>query len=132
MKTRTILIAAVAVILIFIAGISGTFIIITAQYNKGVKELTIQNVDASRLPDGMYSGAYRLLPVSASVRVKVANGKISSIDLRSHTHGKDHSGEKIIDKILEKQSLQVDAIAGSTGSSKVILKAVEKALMASK
>ncbi len=36
--------------------------------------------------------------------------------------------EKIPDKVLEEQSLQVDIVSGATFSSKVILKAVEDAL----
>jgi uncharacterized protein with FMN-binding domain len=132
MKLKSILIIILAVVLVIIVGLTITVITIATRYEKGIKALSIQNVDVSTLNDGTYQGKYSLLPVMASVKVTVAKGKIASIDLLSHFHGKGYSGEKIIGRIIEKQSLQVDAVAGSTGSSKVILKAVEKALLSHK
>ena len=132
MKIRRIVISVIAVILILIAGATAAFMIIASRYEKGMKELTINAVDASRLADGVYTGSFYLLPNTSKVRVTIAGGRISSIDLLSHLHGKGHSGEKIIDRIIDKQSLQVDVISGATGSSKVILKAVGKAFISGK
>jgi len=60
--------------------------------------------------------------------VTVAGGKITAIDIQRHDHGRGAAAEKITDRIIAEQSLQVDTISGATYSSKVILKAIEKAL----
>ena len=45
-----------------------------------------------------------------------------------HDNGLGSSAESIVNDIIEKQSLDIDAIAGATVSSKCILKAVENAI----
>jgi uncharacterized protein with FMN-binding domain len=44
-------------------------------------------------------------------------------------NGKGKPAEVIPQKVMDAQSLQVDTISGVTSSSKVILKAIEKALV---
>lgn len=98
------------------------------RYKKKVKNTSIGNVDFTQIPDGKYEGYYNAYLVDARVKVNMENGRLLNIELLEHKHGKGYSGEKIIDKIVQKQSLQVDAISGATGSSKAILKAVETAV----
>ena len=77
---------------------------------------------------GEYFGECSLPLKSARVRVVVVNqGRLSSIELLRHTHGPGKSGEGVIDSVLQKQSLDVDAITGATKSSLVVLKAIENA-----
>ena len=54
--------------------------------------------------------------------------RISSIELVKHIHSRGSQAEAIIDKVIEAQSLDVDAISGSTYISMVILRAIEDAL----
>jgi uncharacterized protein with FMN-binding domain len=87
------------------------------------------NLDS--IADGIYRGNYDLssTPVKATVDVTVQDHRIIKIDILEHfcsPIGK--KGEKIIDSIIEHQSLDVDVISGATSSSKTLLKAVEKAL----
>jgi uncharacterized protein with FMN-binding domain len=87
--------------------------------------------DLSDKADGIYRGAYDLpgAPVDVTLDVHLENAKITGIDIVRHfcsPIGK--KAEKITERIIEKQSLQVDTITGATGSSKAILKAVEDAL----
>jgi len=82
-------------------------------------------------PDGLYRGDYDLkgTPVKVTLDVVVQNENITAINIIKHfcsPIGK--KAEKITEKIIEQQSLNVDAISGATGSSKAILKAVENAL----
>ncbi|MBU1219647.1 FMN-binding protein [Myxococcota bacterium] len=63
-----------------------------------------------------------------NLEVDVSGGKISSIKILSHETGMKKS-EKIIPRIIEKQSLDVDSISGATASSKMILQTVEKAII---
>jgi len=81
------------------------------------------------LKDGEYLGNYEIFPVKVSVKTWVKNGEITQIDLLEHFNGKGAPAEKIVDDIIEKQSLQVDAVSGATVSSVAIKKAVEDSLL---
>jgi uncharacterized protein with FMN-binding domain len=81
--------------------------------------------------DGTYRGEYDLpkAPVKVTLDVRIQGTKITGIDIVKHICSPiGKKAEKIRDRIIEKQSLDVDAVTGATGSSKAILKAVEDAL----
>ncbi|MGI6576314.1 MAG: FMN-binding protein [bacterium] len=92
-------------------------------------DLTIANVDCSQLSDGVYTGSYKVFPVAAEVEVTVANHTIVAIELVEHNHGRGKAAEIIPSQVVAAQSLEVDAVSGATYSSKVILKAIENALI---
>lgn len=108
--------------------------ILTSFLTTGCKELerindiTIGEVNLSLLPDGSYEWQEDYTLVTARVLVTIKSGRIVDIQLREHKHGPKHGAEVIIPRILAAQSLAVDVVTGATGSSKVILKAVENAL----
>jgi uncharacterized protein with FMN-binding domain len=102
------------------------------RYEMKIKNTGIENIDFSTMTDGIYEGYYDVYLVSAKVIVKVKNGKVIDIDLLEHKHGEGYSAEQIVDTVLAKQTLGVDAISGATGSSKTILKAIEIALKSEK
>jgi uncharacterized protein with FMN-binding domain len=90
-----------------------------------------QMPDLSTKTDGTYRGAYALskTPVKVTLDVDIENAKITGIEIVKHRCSPiGKKAEKITDTILEKQSLDVDAVTGATGSSKAIIKAVEAAL----
>ncbi len=89
---------------------------------------TITDVDLAKLEDGVYMGSYKAFPVSAEVRVTIEGQRITGIELLEHNNGKGAPAEVIPDRVVEAQSLDVDAVSGATYSSKVILKAIENAL----
>ena len=93
-----------------------------------IEQLTIDDVDIASVRDGTYTGTVRVLPVTAKVRVDVKDGAITGIDLVRHFHGPDHGAEEILARVIAAQSLAVDAVSGSTYSSRVVLKAIESAL----
>ena len=93
-----------------------------------LKKVKINEVPISQVADGKYVGEAQIKPVSAKVNVQVENGKITNIEIKDHMTGLGKNGEKIIDQIINKQSLDVDAISGATQSSVTITKAVENAL----
>lgn len=106
-----------------------------AGMEKNLKQLSglqLVDIDLSKVPDGSYSGSYKVFPVSAEVKVTVENHKVTEIDLVKHGNGQGSAAEVIPDKVIEAQSLQVDIISGATYSSKVILKAIENALSGAK
>jgi uncharacterized protein with FMN-binding domain len=86
------------------------------------------NIDLNTVEDGVYDGAFAVTPISVEVKVTVANHKITKIDITKHDNGQGAAAESIIDKVIEKQSLDVDAVTGATYSSVCIKKAIEDAL----
>lgn len=84
--------------------------------------------DASAVADGSYEGSAFLLPVSVRVKVTVAGGRIASIELLRHFNGQGKPAEAMLGRVLEAQSLSVDAVSGATHSSLVILEALRDAL----
>jgi uncharacterized protein with FMN-binding domain len=81
--------------------------------------------------DGVYRGSYDLsgTPVKVVLDVTVQNQNITAISIVRHVCSPiGKKAERITERIIENQSLKVDAISGATGSSMAILKAVENAM----
>lgn len=123
MGKRIIIIVIVIMLLIVIVKIGAG--ILTKSTLKKVK---INEVDIAQVADGEYEGNAQIKPVSAKVNVRVEQGKIADIEIKDHMTGLGKNGEKVVDQIINKQSLDVDAISGATQSSVTITKAVEDAL----
>ena len=101
--------------------------------------VVVENVDFHRLKDGVYSGEYvgaRGHLRDAKVQVTVQGGQLEKIDVTggalAQKQGQEIRGgqslQSLFDRVIEKQSLQVDAISGATITCKTHLKAVENAL----
>lgn len=97
-------------------------------YTEKVARIEIADVDFASVGDGTYVGSEDTGLVAADVRVTVEGGVVTAIDLLRHENGRGEKAESVVDSVLAAQSLQVDAVSGATGSSKVILKAIERAL----
>lgn len=91
-------------------------------------DLEISNVDITTIRDGAYAGSANHGVVKATVSVEISNGKIQNIMILAHEHLLGKPAEKIVDNIIEQQSLEVDAITSATYSSDTIRKAIENAL----
>jgi len=113
---------------ILIACIAAVVLAGGCSFVQKIEQLTIDDVDIASVRNGEYTGSVRILPVTAAVRVTVKDGAITGIDLVRHFHGPDHGAEQILGRVMSAQSLAVDAVAGATYSSKVVLKAIEQAL----
>ena len=101
---------------------------ILQRYRASVEALRIQDVDLSKVPDGVYVGSQDAVLVAAEVRVTVADGAIRRIEILRHENGRGKPAEGVLDRVMAAQSLRVDAVSGATSSSKVLLKALENAL----
>lgn len=128
MKKKRVALIIISAVIIAVVCIGVKLCLDLQAYKQQVDEITITDVDLSKIVDGTYNGSYETLMVSAEVNVTVENGKITRIDLVKHDHGKGASAEIVTDKVKEAQSLDVDIVSGATSSSKVILKAIENAL----
>lgn len=89
----------------------------------------IENVDLSAISDGEYLGEYSAFPISVEVKVAVINNQMAKITILEHRNGQGKPAESIVDTVVQSQSLNVDSVSGATYSSKVILKAIEDALI---
>lgn len=126
-KKRTGLWIFLTIIFSLVVIIAGVKIFLGDSLQK-LAETKISNVDFSQVKDGVYPGSYKSFPVEAAVEVTISNHKITKIDLTKHFNGQGGAAEVLPDKVVESQSLEIDAISGATYSSKVILKSIENAL----
>jgi len=129
-KKKKICILIIVVLLLF----SGLLIYLfymsrVNNYQKTVKDMTFTSIDIGEIPNGTYIGECDVNFIYAKVEVTVLDGTITKIDLIEHKNERGTPAEKITDYIIREQQLDVDAISGATNSSKVIVKAVEKALL---
>lgn len=87
-------------------------------------------LDVSKISDGVYNGAGEGFMGDIAVKVTVAGGKITAIEVVSHGETPDFfvNAVKLLDTMKDEQSIYVDAIAGATYSSHGLLEAVEAAL----
>ena len=92
------------------------------------ENLEISNVDLVTINDGVYVGSADNGLVTATVLVEISNGVIQNISILEHINLLGKPAEKIVDNIIEQQSLDVDAITSATYSSNIIRKAIENAL----
>lgn len=99
-----------------------------SDYKQAVKETTFEEINISDIPDGVYIGEYDVNFIYARVEVTVQNGEITNINILEHRHERGKAAETVIEKIIEEQKIDVDAVSGATNSSTVIKKAVENAL----
>lgn len=95
------------------------------------RNIPLNEVDFSRLKDGTYIGEYEggmYKWRENQVRVTVSSGKVTKIELLESKLKVTPELNKLYDRVIQNQSLQVDAITGATLDSKAFLKAVENAL----
>ena len=86
-------------------------------------------VDIQSLPDGVYKGSYANSRWSNAVEVAVSGGRIEGIKVLDDVAFKlDEPREQLIERVLEEQAVDVDAVTGATATSKAYLLAIEDAL----
>ncbi len=123
------IISVIILLLLLIGLICGAvYLKKVADYKRAVGETTIGEIDIADVSDGIYIGEYDVNFIYAKVEVTVEDGEIVSINILEHRHERGKAAEKVIEKIIEEQKIDVDAVSGATNSSTVIKKAVENAL----
>jgi uncharacterized protein with FMN-binding domain len=80
------------------------------------------------MANGLYSGKYVGDMVTAELELMVDSGKIIEVRIIEHETLFGKKAEVLADRIVEKQTIELDAVSGATASSYVILKAAENAL----
>jgi uncharacterized protein with FMN-binding domain len=96
-----------------------------------LREIKASMPDMEGKNDGVYRGSYDLsgTPVKVTLDVTVQNQNITVINIIKHICSPiGKKAEKIVGRIIEQQSLDVDVVSGATGSSLAIMKAIENAM----
>jgi uncharacterized protein with FMN-binding domain len=123
MKKNRLLIISVFMLTAFIAACSTE------------DKVAIRNVDLSKIPDGSYKGFYKFAPNDRSfynVTTTIKNHKIVNIDLQFDQRIKSRfttMAKAVFNRIIEKQTPNVDVVTGATKTSKEYMKAVENSLL---
>ncbi|MCI9079950.1 MAG: FMN-binding protein [Lachnospiraceae bacterium] len=123
-------VTSLIVLFLFLVGLIWVTVYLkrVASYKQNIKGTVFEEIDFANVSDGIYTGEYDVGFIYAKVEVSVENGKIVSINILEHKHERGKAAETVIEKIIEEQKINVDAISGATNSSTVIKKAVENAL----
>jgi uncharacterized protein with FMN-binding domain len=95
------------------------------------EKVAVIDVDVGSLLDGSYEGECIMDLATAKVRVEISGGAITRIEVLKHKHGPlpRWDGSAVAERVRKAQSLEVDMVSGATGSSQVVRKAVEQALL---
>jgi uncharacterized protein with FMN-binding domain len=129
MKKRKIIITCIVLIVAIALIISICIAMRYKNYQDKVHEMSFSEVNVSSLADGIYIGECDVDVIYARVEVTIQKGAIADIKILEHRNERGGNAEAIIDRIIEEQRLDVDAVSSATNSSKVIRKAVENALL---
>ena len=122
----------IAISMFLIIGLfaGGLYLKSIGDYKAKVAALTFDEIDLTKVDDGVYEGQCDTGVVQARVQVTVRDHRMESIELLEHENGRGTPAEAILDQMLQNQTTAMDAVSGATCSSKVIRKAVENAITA--
>ena len=127
--SRKKIVMILIMLFLLLALIFGTaYIDRVVEYKRAVKETTIEEVNISDIPDGVYIGEYDVNFIYAKVEVDVSGGKIIDVRILEHRQERGKAAEAVANEIVDEQRIDVDTVSGATNSSIVIKKAVEVAL----
>ena len=124
-RALKILTVSIAVFALFIITICAVIVI---KMNSQVNSFDRSEIDLSQVKNGVYEGHSETDMVKVDVRVTVSDGDISDIEILRHECGKGKIADVIVDEMVEKDDVEVDAVSGATFSSEVIKDAVRSAL----
>lgn len=131
-KKKGIIVAVSLLLVGLLAALVFLVILPETQYND-IRQMTIQEVDLSKLEDGAYKGEYTYGHYTYYTEVQVTDHKIEGIKV---SHDRDSAyakaAEGVVASIIAEQKIDVDVVSGATTTSKAILKSVENALSHSK
>ncbi len=101
------------------------------------RNVELKDIDFSTLKNGKYIGNYEggmYKWRENECKVTIDSGKVVHIELinSSDPGGENTKHSELYKRVIQKQSLHVDAISGATLTSKAYLKGVEDALLKAK
>ncbi|MHB8062665.1 MAG: FMN-binding protein [Ruminiclostridium sp.] len=131
-KIRILITTMVILIIVVAAGLGGA-LFFTSGERQEARNLPISAINFNNLNDGTYIGEYeggKYKLRANKVQVTVSSAKVTDIKILEHKENQSPEfTDKLYNRVIEAQSLQVDAISGATLTSKAYLKSVENALI---
>lgn len=124
----------IALIVVAVLGIGGAigWSYLSKEHNEA-KNLPLNAVNFSKLNDGTYIGSYdggMYKWRESEVQVTVSSGKVTNIQiLKNKENRPPEFTNELFNRVIEAQSLKVDAISSATLTSKAYLQSVENALV---
>lgn len=115
-------------IVVVLGAATGAFFLRFRKMARTIRAVEIEHVDLAGVPDGSYEGEFGDFLVHVKARVKVAAGRIESVEIVDQRCGPGYEAKETVDRILAAQSPVVDVVSGATGSSRCIMAAVYRAL----
>jgi uncharacterized protein with FMN-binding domain len=97
--------------------------------NRAAAAITFQSPFISYRYPGTYEGSAKCLHVVARVRVTVTSTGVSKVELLERPFG---DMDTLVARIVKAGGVPVDVVTGATASSKVVMKAVDDALIKQK
>lgn len=86
-------------------------------------------IDFGSIPDGTHRGMFTYGAFNFIVDVVAENGRLTVINVvQNRDNQQSEAAVAVLAKIIEAQSLDVDAVSGATATSRALTKAVENAL----
>lgn len=132
LKKKFKILTVVIVFVFLIAAVLAGGLLFTAGERREARNLPIGTVDFSQLKDGTYVGEYAggMYKWRANkIQVTISSGKVMSIKLLEQAEKRPPEfTEELFGRVIQSQSLQVDAVSGATLTSKAYLKGLENAL----
>ncbi|MDF2870511.1 MAG: FMN-binding protein [Anaerocolumna sp.] len=116
------------ILLCLIVIVLGLYISLVNSSKKSLTAMEYEEVNMSKVADGIYFGEVDTGLVYVKVSVTVKESKIINIQIVKHKNGLGSKAESIITEMLQQNSYKVDAVSGATLSSEAIKSAVSKAL----
>jgi uncharacterized protein with FMN-binding domain len=133
MKRTFVLILVVAIVMIAV-GVAIFMLIAFPKIKEQaeVRKMTINDVEFSKVKDGAFRGDFTYGNFTYEVEVTVQEHKISRINILRNRSDSDYArkAEGVTDRVINAQSLKVNAVTGATTTSKALLKAIQNALVA--
>lgn len=132
-KQKKIVLIFVSIIIFCALAFAVSYWLRFLNYKSQVSGITISSIDLKSVPDGEYYGDCNVDFIYAKVKVTTKNHKITQIELLTYDYDKKAGygtpAVAVPSIIVKEQTVQITPIAGATNSSKVIMKAVESALL---
>jgi uncharacterized protein with FMN-binding domain len=117
-----------SVLMVFILITAGGIFFLSRGLASGSK-LVINDVKLSAVKDGIYNGKYKGGRWTNEINLTVKDHKITNIDLvKDVLFPKPEVTKELLNNVVKEQNVNVDAISGSTITSKAYLKSIENAL----
>jgi uncharacterized protein with FMN-binding domain len=117
------------IIAAFVMAASNPGYLSAQEEQSGVTAEPVEKVDLTDVPDGTYRGEFNLKDEFIyDVYVTVEAEQISRIEVDSEDLAFLKKPAELIERVIQAQSVEVDAVTGASASSMILLRAIKDAL----